>query len=98
MALSVIAVSTSVSPFLTTNWPTDMFIRSAPSRLPASSNEALGPGRVFEEQVDLGQAAQCGGLFLALPGDFDRFVRLIEQIVDVRLRKPLDSEQVAVRK
>jgi hypothetical protein len=58
----------------------------------------LGPGRGFEEQVDLGQAAQCGGLFLALAGDFDRFVRLIEQIVDVRLRKPLDSEQVTVRK
>ena len=39
MALSVIAVSISVSPFFTDELPTDMFITSAPSRLPASSNE-----------------------------------------------------------
>ena len=39
MALSVIAVSISVSPFLTLDAPTAMFITSAPSRLPASSNE-----------------------------------------------------------
>ena len=39
MAFSVIAVSISVSPFLTEDVPTDMFMTSAPSRLPASSNE-----------------------------------------------------------
>src|SRR6476659_7217690 len=39
MALSVIAVSTSVSPFLMDEEETDMFMTSAPSRLPASSNE-----------------------------------------------------------
>ena len=39
MALSVIAVSTTVSPFFTDEEATDMFITSAPSRLPASSNE-----------------------------------------------------------
>ena len=40
MALSVIAVSISVSPFFTDEVATDMFMTSAPSRLPASSNEA----------------------------------------------------------
>ena len=39
IALSVIAVSISVSPFFTLDAPTAMFITSAPSRLPASSNE-----------------------------------------------------------
>ena len=39
MAFSVIAVSISVSPFFTEELPTDMFMTSAPSRLPASSKE-----------------------------------------------------------
>ena len=39
MALSVIAVSISVSPFFTDEVLTDMFITSAPRRLPASSND-----------------------------------------------------------
>ena len=39
MAFSVIAVSISVSPFFTENEATDMFMTSAPSRFPASSNE-----------------------------------------------------------
>ena len=39
MAFSVIAVSISVSPFFTLDDPTAMFITSAPSRFPASSND-----------------------------------------------------------
>ena len=39
MAFNVMAVSISVSPFLTLDEPTAMFITSAPRRLPASSNE-----------------------------------------------------------
>src|SRR5208337_3306420 len=39
MAFSVIAVSISVSPFLTLDAATAMFITSAPSLLPASSND-----------------------------------------------------------
>ena len=39
MALSVIAVSISVSPLRMEEEPTDMFITSAPRRLPAISNE-----------------------------------------------------------
>ena len=39
MALSVIAVSISVSPFCTEEVDTFMFMTSAPSRLPASSKE-----------------------------------------------------------
>ena len=40
MALSVMAVSISVSPFFTEELATAMFMTSAPSRLPASSKEA----------------------------------------------------------
>ena len=40
MALSVTAVSISVSPLRIEEDPVDMFMTSAPSRLPASSNEA----------------------------------------------------------
>src|SRR5438105_11980378 len=40
MALSVIAVSIRVSPLRIEDDDTDMFMTSAPSRLPASSNEA----------------------------------------------------------
>src|SRR6476659_10171635 len=40
MALSVIAVSISVSPLRIEEEEADMFITSAPSRLPANSNEA----------------------------------------------------------
>jgi len=36
-ALSVMAVSIRVSPFLTLDWPTDIFTTSAPRRLPAIS-------------------------------------------------------------
>ena len=39
IAFSVIAVSISVSPFFTDEFATDMFITSAPSRFPASSND-----------------------------------------------------------
>jgi len=39
MAFSVTAVSIRVSPFFTEEAPTDMFITSAPRRLPASSKE-----------------------------------------------------------
>ena len=39
MALSVIAVSISVSPLRIEDELVDMFITSAPSRLPANSND-----------------------------------------------------------
>ena len=39
MAFSVTAVSMSVSPFFTDEEATDMFITSAPSRLPAISKD-----------------------------------------------------------
>ena len=41
MAFSVIAVSMTVSPLRTEEVGTDMLMTSAPSRLPASSNEVL---------------------------------------------------------
>ena len=51
----------------------------------------LGAGRDFEEQVDLGAAAQRGALFLDLAVELDEFFGEIEQAGDVLARKALRS-------
>jgi hypothetical protein len=59
-----------------------MFITSAPSRLPASSNEdwvRLGAGRGFEEEIDEGAAAQRGALLLDLPRHLNRVLGHVEE-------------------
>ena len=94
MALSVIAVSISVSPLRMDDWPTDMFITSAPSRLPANSNEDCVLVEDFEEHIDLGAAAQRGALFLDLPVEFDEFLGEVEQAVNLIAGKPFDPQQV----
>jgi hypothetical protein len=58
----------------------------------------LRPGRGFEEQVDLRQAAQRRGLLFSLAGNLDGFVGPVEQERDVLFGQALDAEQVAMRK
>ena len=91
MALSVIAVSISVSPFFTDEVETAMFMTSAPRRLPAISKERLRAGRGFEEQVDQRAAAQrrrafCSDWRLIVGG----LVGEVEQELDLVRRQPLD--------
>ena len=76
---------------------TDMFMTSAPSRLPASSKEDLRAGRGLEEKIDLRAAAQGRALLFDLTRDFDRLLRQIEQDGMSCARKPLDPEQMPVR-
>ena len=75
-----------------------MFITSAPRRLPASSNEACVRVEGSKEKVDLRASPQGRLLLLHLPADLDSLVGEIEQGLDVERRKPLDAEQVAMRK
>ena len=89
MAFSVIAVSISVSPFFTAELPTAMFMTSAPRRLPASSKEDWVRVEDFEEEVDLGAAAQDRLLLLDLAAHFDRRFGKVEKGDDLaRLAVP----------
>ena len=96
MAFSVIAVSTSVSPLRMEEEATDMFITSAPRRLPASLERGLRAGGGFEEQVDLRAAAQIGRLLLDLPVEFDEFFRKVQKAGDIGNGKAFDPEKMPV--
>ena len=71
-----------------------MFMTSAPSRLPASSNEDCVRVEDLEEQVDLGAAAQRGALLLDLAVEFDEFLGEVEQAVNLFAGKPFDPQQM----
>ena len=58
----------------------------------------LRPRRGFEEEVDLGEAAQRGSLLLPLAADFDGFVCLVEKERDVLFGKALDADEMAMGK
>ena len=70
---------------------TDMFITSAPSRLPASSNEDWVRVEDFEEQIDLGAAAQRGALLLDLAVELDEFFGEVEETGQYPRAKALRS-------
>ena len=55
----------------------------------------LGAGRGFEEQVDLGAAAQRGALLLDLAIEIDEFLGEVEEAYDLLARKPFDPQQVS---
>ena len=94
MALSVIAVSISVSPFFTDEDATDMFITSAPSRLPAISNEDCVRVEASKNRLiwvrPRSVVASC-----RLAVQFDEFVGEVEEADDLVARKPLDPQQMA---
>ena len=97
MALSVIAVSISVSPFFTDE-RADRHVHDVGAEPLAGELEGgLRAGRGFEEEVDLGAAAQRRRLLLRLPRDRHGGVGAVEQEFDVGRGKVADAEQVAVR-
>ena len=99
MAFSgVAAVSMSVSPFVTDEVATDMFITSAPSLLPASSKEDCVRVEGSKKRIDQRAPAQDGSLLLDLPRNLDRFIGQIEQCLNVRPRQTFDAEQVPMGK
>ena len=97
MALRVIAVSMSVSPFFTEDWATDMFITLAPRRLPASSKLAWVRVEASKKHVDLGQALERVGALVGLAVERDVGLGEVEDRLDVGAGEGLDSEEVAVR-
>jgi len=75
--------------------PTDMFMTSAPSRLPASSNEDCVRVEASKNRlIDLGAAAQRRTLLLNLAVQIDEFLCKIEQSDDLIGRKPLHPQQM----
>ena len=94
MALSVIAVSISVSP-LRIEDELDRHVHHVGAKPFAGQFErGLGAGRDFEEQVDLRAAAQRGALLLDLAVELDEFLGEIEQAENFVARKPFDPQQM----
>ena len=96
MAFSVAAVSIRVSPFFTEEDATDMFITSAPSRLPAISKEAWVRVEGSKNRLIWVRPRKAGLLLLDLPADLDRLVGPVEQRLDVQRRQALDAEEMPV--
>jgi hypothetical protein len=71
-----------------------MFMTSAPSRL--QFERGLGAGRGFEEQIDLGAAAQRGALLIDLAVELDIFLGEVEQAGNIGDGKALDAQQMPV--
>ncbi len=94
MALSVIAVSISVSPFFMAD-EIDRHVHDVGAEpLAGEFERGLGAGRGFEEQVDLGAAAQRGALLLDLAVEFDEFLGEVEEADNLVARKPFDPQQM----
>ncbi len=94
MALSVIAVSISVSPLRIEDELTAMFMTSAPRRFAGKLEGRLGAGRDLEEQIDLGAAAQRRTLLFDLTVEFDEFLGEIEEAHDLVMGQSFDPQQV----
>ncbi len=96
MALSVIAVSISVSPLRMEDEPTDMFITSAPSRLPASSNEDCVRVEASKNRLICVRPRSVRLLLLDLAVELDEFLGQVEETDDLVARKSFDPQQVAL--
>ena len=96
MAFSVIAVSTSVSPLRIEDDDTDMFMTSAPSRLPAISNEDWVRVEASKNRLIWVRPRKRGALLVDLAVEFDVFFGKIEEAGDVGGGKALDPQQMPV--
>ncbi len=74
---------------------TDMFITSAPSRLPASSNEAWVRVEASKNRLIRVRPRSEARLLLDLAVELDEFLGEVEQADDVVARKPFDPQQMA---
>ena len=96
MALSVTAVSISVSPLRIEDEDTDMFMTSAPRRLPASSNEDWVRVEASKNRFTWVRPRKTGALFVDLAVELDIFLGKVEQAGNIGGGKPLDSQQMPV--
>ena len=97
MALSVIAVSIRVSPFLTALVATDMLMTSPPQALAGQFERCAGACRGLEEEVEDGAPAQGRLLLVGLAILFDVRFGTVEENGDLGGRKTFDSQQVTMR-
>ena len=94
MALSVIAVSISVSPLRIEEEAGRHVHHVGAEPLAGQFERGLRAGGDFEEQIDLGAAAQRGALLLDLAVELDEFLGEVEQAGNVLARKPFDPQQM----
>ena len=98
MALSVTAVSIRVSPFVTEDVATFMFMTSALRRLPAISNDDCVRVDDFKEEID----QRSPGENFAFPAVVADVVRVsigeVEKKIDLVCRQTFASQQMAARK
>ena len=97
MALSVAAVSMSVSPFFTEEDATDMFMTSAPSRLPAISNEDWVRVEGSKNRLICVRPRKVAFFFSICRLTSTASSARSSKRVDIARGKALDPEQVAVR-
>ena len=95
MALSVTAVSIRVSPLRIDDDDTDMFMTSAPSRLPASSNEAWVRVEASKNMLIRVRPRSELVFFSIWRLSVDELLGEVEQAHDVVARKPFDPQQMA---
>ena len=96
MALSVTAVSIRVSPLRIEDDDTDMFMTSAPSRLPASSNEACVRVEASKNMLIRVRPRSDAVFFSICRLSVDERVGEIEQPDDVGVRKPRYPQQMTL--
>ena len=96
IAFSVIAVSISVSPFFIDETATDMLMTSAPSRLPASSNEVRVRVEFSKNRLITVRPRSSGELLVRRAVLLDIGLGEVEQERDLVRRQPLDSQQMPV--
>ena len=96
MALSVIAVSISVSPLRIEDEDDRHVHHVGAEPLAGEFERGLGAGRGLEEQVDLGAAAQRGALLVDLAVELDEFLGEVEQAGNIGSGKALDPQQMPV--
>ena len=94
MALSVMAVSISVSPLRIEDEPVDMFITSAPRRLPASSKDDCVRVETSKNRLIWVRPRKLARFFFDLTIEIDKFFAEVEQAGNVVAGKPFDPQQM----
>ena len=97
MAFSVIAVSISVSPFDMDEVRVDMFMTSAPSRLPASSKELWVRVEDSKNRLIRVRPRRSSRFLATWRLTLDGLFGKVEQAHDLVARKAFDPKQMAMR-
>ena len=97
IALSVTAVSISVSPFFTLDCAACMLTTSAPSRLPAISKLSSVRVEFSKNALMIVSPASLSACFFVCAVERDPLLGLVEQVEDLVSCELTDAEQAAMR-